>query len=97
MKMTALRASQLNQLISILVLMALLCAARVHADHFTLHAEPKSEHQCQLCLQNIDQPRGMVVDGLVGGTSYYFLDDSYELIQPSSSDFKAPQLRAPPK
>lgn len=96
MKMTAQQPTQLNQIISVFLLIVLLCSVKAHAEHFELLAEPADKTHCQICQQNIDQPQNLVVGDIYLAASFVYLSNPYQSILPSNSYFDAPQLRAPP-
>jgi len=82
--------------ISLVLLIAYLCAFASHAQHFDLVVDVNETQQCQLCQNNIDTPPNLQLSILPTNVCFQLLVESPFVCCFISPAYQRPLLRAPP-
>ncbi|MCJ8318949.1 MAG: hypothetical protein MJK12_04905 [Colwellia sp.] len=82
--------------ISVILLIAYLCAFVSHAQHFDLVVDVNETQQCQLCQNNIDTPPSLSLSILPTMVCYQLLVNTSITCCFISTAHQRPHLRAPP-
>jgi len=85
-----------QSILSVLILLAFLCATVSHSAHSELIEDNVEVQQCKLCQHNIDTPKNTLAVKLVDICSYEQPNLTINAPKISTSLYVLPQLRAPP-